>query len=173
MNKHKVWKVGDDVDTDTLAPGAYMKFDLKTITSHCLEASYPGLVAKMQPGDVLVAGKNFGVGSSREQAVGVLIELGIQAVIAPSFSGLYFRNAFNLGLLVIECGRAHDIPEGSYVSIDLVSFKLDVYKNKQTKRPTLTLPINPIPDFLIQLVKDGGLLKQLEKKYAAKSHDII
>src|SRR5690606_38069059 len=106
MNKHRVWRVGANIDTDALAPGAYMKQDLPVLAAHSLETRYPGLSAKLAPGDVLVAGPGFGIGSSREQAVGVLVQLGVKAVIAPTFSGLYFRNAFNLGLLAIVCPQA-------------------------------------------------------------------
>ena len=104
--RHKVWKLGDDIDTDVLAPGAYMKLGIEGIAPHCLESVRPEFAAAVRPGDVVVAGANFGIGSSREQAAGALVHLGVRAVIAPSFSGLYFRNAFNLGLLLLTCPRA-------------------------------------------------------------------
>lgn len=165
MENHRVWKIGSDIDTDVLAPGAYMKFGVPTIAAHCLEGPYPGLAEKIKSNDVLVAGPNFGIGSSREQAVAVLLHLGVKAVIAPSFSGLYFRNAFNLGLLALECADADQIPDQSYVFIDLTSFTLTVYCNQDQNTPLYILKIKPIPDFLIQLINDGGLLKQLEQTY--------
>lgn len=106
MTHARVWKLGADVDTDALAPGAYMKHGIDVIAQHCLEALRPDFAAAVRPGDVLVAGANFGIGSSREQAAGALVHLGVRAVIAPSFSGLFFRNAFNLGLLLLTCPDA-------------------------------------------------------------------
>ena len=118
-NLHKVWKLGADIDTDVLAPGHAMKHGLDVIASHCLESVRPDFVAGVQKGDVLVAGPNFGIGSSREQAAAVLVRLGVVAVIAPSFSGLYFRNAFNLGLLLLTCARAGELVDGEAVTLDL------------------------------------------------------
>jgi 3-isopropylmalate/(R)-2-methylmalate dehydratase small subunit len=103
---HRVWKVGADVDTDQLAPGAYMKLGIHDIAKHCLEGVRPEFAAEVSLGDVLAAGPNFGIGSSREQAADALVKLGVKAVIAPSYSGLYFRNAFNLGLLLLTCKDA-------------------------------------------------------------------
>ena len=97
----KVWRVGANIDTDALAPGAYMKHGIEVIAAHCLEVHRPDFAAGVKSGDVLVAGPNFGIGSSREQAADALKKLGIAAVIAPSYSGLFFRNAFNLGLLLL------------------------------------------------------------------------
>ena len=98
----KVWRVGANIDTDALAPGAYMKHGIEVIAAHCLEVHRPDFAAGVKPGDVLVAGPNFGIGSSREQAADALKQLGIAAVIAPSYSGLFFRNAFNLVALYID-----------------------------------------------------------------------
>jgi 3-isopropylmalate/(R)-2-methylmalate dehydratase small subunit len=102
----RVWRVGADIDTDALAPGAYMKFGIDEIARHCLQRVRPEFAAQARPGDVLVAGPNFGIGSSREQAAAALVRLGIAAVVAPSFNGLYFRNAFNVGLLLLTCAPA-------------------------------------------------------------------
>ena len=110
---HRVWRVGADIDTDALAPGAYMKFGIDEIARHCLQRVRPEFAAQARPGDVLVAGPNFGIGSSREQAAAALVRLGIAAVIAPSFNGLYFRNAFNVGLLLLTCGQAETWPKAS------------------------------------------------------------
>ena len=103
---HKVWRFGADIDTDQLAPGAYMKLGIEGIAPHCLEVVRPEFAAAVRPGDVIAAGPSFGIGSSREQAAAALVKLGVRAVIAPSFSGLFFRNAFNLGLLLLTCREA-------------------------------------------------------------------
>ncbi|KAA0892851.1 3-isopropylmalate dehydratase [Pusillimonas sp. ANT_WB101] len=168
MERHRVWRVGENVDTDALAPGAYMKLDLPEMAGHCLEARYPGLAAAFRPGDVIVAGPGFGIGSSREQAVGVLVQLGVKAVIAPSFSGLYFRNAFNLGLLAIVCPEAELIAEGSYIEIDTEKSVLCVHggENAGDASPRI-LDCDSIPSFLVEMVAAGGLLAQLQRKLAA------
>lgn len=168
MPLHKVWRVGANIDTDSLAPGAYMKLELDEIARHALENHYPGLAAAIRPGDVLVAGPNFGIGSSREQAVGVLVALGVKAVIAPSFSGLYFRNAYNLGLLALVCPEAERIAEGAHVEIDARHAQLRVHQNGEQ---ALVLPCQPIPDFLIDMAEAGGLLNQLQKNYQVKVHE--
>jgi 3-isopropylmalate/(R)-2-methylmalate dehydratase small subunit len=151
---HRVWKLGDDIDTDVLAPGAYMKLGIDGIAPHCLESVRPEFAATVRPGDVVVAGVNFGIGSSREQAAGALVHLGVRAVIAPSFSGLYFRNAFNLGLLLLTCPRAGEVRDGASVVLDLQALTV-------TTDAGVVLPCEPIPDFLLAMVAAGGLLNQL------------
>jgi 3-isopropylmalate/(R)-2-methylmalate dehydratase small subunit len=116
-DSHKVWRFGADIDTDQLAPGAYMKLGIDDIARHCLEAVRPEFAASVRPGDVMAAGPNFGIGSSREQAAAALVTLGVKAVIAPSFSGLFFRNAFNLGLLLLTCREAEQLREGERVAL--------------------------------------------------------
>jgi 3-isopropylmalate/(R)-2-methylmalate dehydratase small subunit len=152
---HKVWKIGADIDTDQLAPGAYMKLGILDIAKHCLEGVRPEFAAQVQAGDVLVAGPNFGIGSSREQAADALVKLGVKAVIAPSYGGLYFRNAFNLGLLLLTCKNAALIEEGEQVALD-ISQSAVVRANGQR------LACDPIPDFLMAMVQAGGLLPQLK-----------
>ncbi len=154
---HRVWKFGADVDTDQLAPGTYMKLTLPEIASHCLEGVRPEFAGQVQPGDVLVAGPNFGIGSSREQAAGALVQLGVRAVIAPSYSGLYFRNAFNLGLLLLTCPQAEVMQEGERISLDLAR-RAVVRENGER------LSVDPIPDFLLDMVEVGGLLNQLKRR---------
>lgn len=152
---HRVWKVGADVDTDQLAPGAYMKLGIHDIAKHCLEGVRPEFAAEVRPGDVLAAGPNFGIGSSREQAADALVKLGVKAVIAPSYSGLYFRNAFNLGLLLLTCNDAELLQEAEQISLDLAQWAV-VRSNGQR------LACDPIPDFLVAMVEAGGLLPQLK-----------
>ena len=152
---HRVWKVGADVDTDQLAPGAYMKLGIHDIAKHCLEGVRPDFAAEVSLGDVLAAGPNFGIGSSREQAADALVKLGVKAVIAPSYSGLYFRNAFNLGLLLLTCKDAELLQEAEQISLDLNQWAV-VRSNGQR------LACDPIPEFLVAMVEAGGLLPQLK-----------
>ncbi len=154
---HKVWTLGVDIDTDQLAPGAYMKLGIADIAQHCLEGVRPEFASQARAGDVIAAGPNFGIGSSREQAAGALVQLGIKAVIAPSYGGLYFRNAFNLGLLLLTCPRAQELQEGE-------SIALDVPQRAIVRSTGERLAIDPIPDFLLQMVAAGGLLPQLKHR---------
>lgn len=158
----RAWRVGADVDTDALAPGAYMKHGLEVIGWHCLEAVRADFAKGVRAGDVLVAGANFGIGSSREQAAGVLRHLGLAAVIAPSYSGLYFRNAFNLGLLLLTCPEAHLIEEGERVG---VSFEGDIPVVIRANGQRLACAA--IPDFLMDMVDAGGLLPLLKQRKPA------
>ena len=157
MSIHRVWKFGPDIDTDALAPGAYMKLGIEGIAPHCLEAVRPEFAAQVQPGAVIAAGPNFGIGSSREQAVAALVHLGVKAVIAPSFSGLFFRNAFNLGLLLLTTPDAEQLAEAEQLELDLQTLTL--------QRPTgQQLVCQPIPVFLLDMVAAGGLLNQLKQR---------
>lgn len=157
QSSHRVWRLGADIDTDQLAPGSYMKLSLPEIATHCLEGVRPEFAAQVRPGDVIVAGANFGIGSSREQAAGALVQLGVRAVIAPSYSGLYFRNAFNLGLLLLTCPQAEAMQEGEQVTLDLAG-RAVVRANGER------LAVDPIPDFLLDMVEAGGLLNQLKRR---------
>lgn len=160
--RHRVWKFGDDIDTDALAPGAYMKLGIDGIAPHCLEAVRAEFATQVRPGDVIVAGANFGIGSSREQAVAALVHLGVRAVIAPSYSGLYFRNAFNLGLLLLTCARAGELLDGESIELDMQALTL-------TSAAGVVLPCEPIPDFLLDMVAAGGLLNQLRQRLGRRA----
>jgi 3-isopropylmalate/(R)-2-methylmalate dehydratase small subunit len=155
----RVWRLGADVDTDALAPGAYMKHGLEVIGQHCLEAVRADFAAGVREGDVIVAGANFGIGSSREQAAGVLRHLGLAAVIAPSYSGLYFRNAFNLGLLLLTCQEADKIEDGERVGL-----QLDGEMPQVVRANGQHLMCAPIPQFLMDMVDAGGLLPLLKQR---------
>jgi len=158
---HKVWKLGADIDTDQLAPGAYMKLGIADIATHCLEGVRPEFASQVRAGDVIAAGPNFGIGSSREQAAGALVQLGVRAVIAPSYSGLYFRNAFNLGLLLLTCPEAEGLEEGEAITLDLPGRAV-------IRAGGQRLACEPIPDFLLDMVRAGGLLPQLKKALQAR-----
>lgn len=154
---HRVWRLGADIDTDALAPGHAMKHGIETIARHCLEAVRPEFAREVRPGDVIAAGPNFGIGSSREQAAAVLVQLGVAAVIAPSYSGLYFRNAFNLGLLLLTCAQAESLQEGERVELDVETPAVRTTEGR-------TLACEPVPVFLMDMVRAGGLLKQLRRR---------
>lgn len=154
---HKVWRFGADIDTDQLAPGAYMKLGIEGIAPHCLEAVRPEFAGAVRPGDVIAAEQNFGIGSSREQAAAALVQLGVRAVIAPSFSGLFFRNAFNLGLLLLTCRQAGELREGEQVALDLQRMEVAAADGRR-------LACDPIPGFLLDMVQAGGLMNQLRRR---------
>ena len=153
----RVWRLPADVDTDQLAPGGTMKFGLDVTARHCLEAVRPEFAREVRCGDVIVAGPHFGIGSSREQAASVLVHLGVAAVIAPSFGGLYFRNAFNVGLLLLTCPQARRIDDGETITFDARAGRIERSNGD-------ALACEPIPGFLLDMVEAGGLLPQLKKR---------
>ena len=158
MTAHRVWRLGADVDTDALAPGHAMKHGIDVIARHCLEAVRPEFAREVRPGDLIVAGPNFGIGSSREQAAAVLVHLGVAAVIAPSYGGLYFRNAFNLGLLLLTCPQAETLQDGDRVELDPVHPSVVAPDGR-------LLACEPVPGFLMDMVRAGGLMKQLRQRF--------
>jgi 3-isopropylmalate/(R)-2-methylmalate dehydratase small subunit len=153
----RTWKLPADVDTDQLAPGATMKHGIEVTARHCLEAVRPEFALGVRAGDVIVAGAHFGIGSSREQAASVLVHLGLAAVIAPSYSGLYFRNAFNVGLLLLTAREADRIDDGEALSFDARAGVV-------TRADGRSLRCDPIPGFLLDMVDAGGLLPQLKRR---------
>ena len=154
---HKIWHLGDDVDTDALAPGAYMQHGVEVIAPHCLENLLPQFAQAVRPGDVIVAGRNFGIGSSREQAAAVLVHLGVAAVIAPSFGGLFFRNAFNLGLVLLTCPQSNLLLNQELVMHDGRGLELVLASGER-------LQCDPVPDFLMQMARAGGLMASLKQR---------
>ena len=160
----RVWVFGDDIDTDALAPGKYMKFDIDEIARHCLEAVDPAFASSVKAGDVVVAGRNFGAGSAREQAPAALKHLGIAALIAESFAGLFYRNALNLGLPAVASRDAKRIRPGDRLRVDAEAGRIENETSGET------LACEPIPPHLMQMVRDGGLVPHLEKGLG-KRHD--
>ncbi len=157
----RTWKLPAEVDTDQLAPGATMKFGLEVTARHCLETVRPDFAPGVRRGDVVVAGPHFGIGSSREQAASVLVQLGVAAVIAPSYGGLYLRNAFNVGLLLLTCPQAGTIEDGERITFDARAGSITRAGGEQ-------LACAPIPGFLLDMVEAGGLLPQLKKRLEKK-----
>ena len=161
----KAWVYGDDVDTDALAPGAYMKAPIEVLAAHCLEAIDPGFATGVTPGDLVVGGRNFGLGSSREQAAQALRHLGVAAVVAESFAGLFYRNALNLGLAVLVCPEAQTIRFGERLRVDPAAGRIENLTSGAR------LACEPIPGFLMEMLRDGGLVPHLEKKLKAQRKD--
>lgn len=163
----RVWRLPADVDTDTLAPVAWMKYGAEVIAQHCLETLRPQFALDVRAGDVIVAGPNFGIGSSREQAASALVHLGIAAVIAPSFGGLFFRNAFNVGLLLLTCRDAEALADGERVEFDaregVVRCVADADGREFNGRGAV-FGCEPIPAFLLEMVSAGGLLPLLKRR---------
>ena len=153
----KAWVFGDNLDTDVLAPGRYMKFGIEEIARHCLESVDEDFSKNVKVGDVVVAGRNFGCGSSREQAPEALRHLGIAALVAPSYAGLFYRNAFNLGLPAVICAEAKRIRAGDLLEINF-------HGKIENRTSGETLACEPIPAHLMELVRDGGLVPHLQKR---------
>jgi 3-isopropylmalate/(R)-2-methylmalate dehydratase small subunit len=152
---------GDNIDTDALAPGLYMKKSIEEIATHCLEALDPAFATSVRLGDVVVGGENFGMGSSREQAAGALRQLGLAAVVAKSFAGLFFRNCINLGLAPIECAEVDRIKFGDLLLVDPISGRIENRTRGETYAGA------GIPAHLVEMVRDGGLLPHLKMRMKA------
>ncbi|MGB7541119.1 MAG: 3-isopropylmalate dehydratase [Burkholderiales bacterium] len=154
----RAWVFGDNIDTDIMAPGAYMKFGIEELARHCLEALDPAFAGAVRHGDVIVGGRNFGAGSSREQAPQAFKHLGVAALVAESFAGLFYRNAINLGLPALLCAETRRIRTGDRLRVDPESGRIENLSSGET------LVCEPIPEHLMQMVRDGGLVPHLEKR---------
>jgi len=155
----KVWKFGDDINTDLIIAGKYKLSitDLDELSRHAMEAVMPDFAERVKRGDLVVAGKNFGCGSSREQAPLVLKRLGVGAVIARSFARIFYRNAINIGLPAVECEDVDDIQEGELLEVDLVKG----YIRNQGRDKVYDL--KPLPPELWMILSEGGLVNYVKK----------
>ncbi|GIR86460.1 MAG: 3-isopropylmalate dehydratase [Paracoccaceae bacterium] len=162
----RLWLFEETINTDVLAPGFYMKSPIDELSKHCLEAIRPEFASNVRKGDVILAGENMGVGSSREQAAEVLKFLGVSCIIAKSFAGIFYRNAINLGLPVFTLPSEPSLPkqfvDGSFVNFDFDSTTLNL------EQPSLQVKLDPLPKFLRELITDGGLVSHLEKRFSEK-----
>ncbi|CAD7286715.1 3-isopropylmalate dehydratase small subunit [Campylobacter suis] len=159
MTQAKVWKFGDNIDTDIIIAARYLNTsDENELAKHIMEDGDPDFVKKMRVGDVIIAGENFGCGSSREHAPIALKAAGVSAVIAKSFARIFYRNSFNTGLLILEINETDEINEGDEVKIDIDS---GVIKNVTTSKE---YKFHPIPPFMQELLKEGGLMQYASKK---------
>lgn len=158
----KVWKFGDHIDTDLIIAARYLNTsDPAELATHVMEDADPEFVDKMVPGDIIVAGVNFGSGSSREHAPIALKAAGVAAVIAPTFARIFYRNAFNMGLPIFELAEADEIAEGDTVRIDMAAGEIINETQDKTYRFT------PIPEFMQELVDAGGLIAYAQNEIAA------
>ena len=156
---------GDDIDTDRLFPGRYLFVaDPAGMRKYALEDLDPTFRERVRDGDVLVGGRNFGTGSSREQAVACLLHSGVRTVIARTFARIYYRNAINNGVAPLVCPAAVDgIRDGDEVTIDLAAGTIANVTRGETYR------FEPLPDFLRAILDDGGLVAHLRKRFAAQA----
>ncbi len=161
----RVFLVGDNIDTDQLAPGQYMRGGIEAIAAHCLEGVRADLAATAEPGDVLVAGENFGIGSSREQAAEALRHLGFACVAARSFAGIFYRNAINLGLPVLVGSDLSEVEDGDACYFSLSTGELTLTDKNKTVR------LEPLPENLKRMLLDGGLVPHLKKRFAAQREE--
>ncbi|AUB55353.1 MULTISPECIES: 3-isopropylmalate dehydratase small subunit [Methanobacterium] len=160
--KGKVWKFPDDVDTDMIVPGRYLVLTGEEELAACvMEGHDPDFAKKVGKGDIIVAGKNFGCGSSREHAPIAIKGAGISAVVAESFARIFYRNSINIGLLLIEAkGISKHIGEGDEIEIDIdLGVIKDVNRSKEFE-------IKPLPEFMMGIMNEGGLISYLKNHLA-------
>jgi 3-isopropylmalate/(R)-2-methylmalate dehydratase small subunit len=159
----KVWTFGKDVDTDLIIAARYLNTSVpEKLALHVMEDADPEFVKKMTPGDIIVAGENFGCGSSREHAPIALKAAGVAAVIAPTFARIFYRNAFNMGLPIFELEESAEISEGDMISVNMNEGTIT---NKTTSK---TYSFTPIPEFMQELIDAGGLMNFATKEIEGK-----
>lgn len=158
----RAWKFGDDVDTDAVIPGRYLVInDPKELAEHLFEGVRPEMAALVRPGDLIVAGENFGCGSSREHAPLAIKGAGISAVVAKSFARIFFRNAINIGLPLFICSEVDKIKDGDSIEVDMAG---GVIHNKSRNESYKT---TPLPLFLQEIVEAGGLVEYTKRMVAS------
>lgn len=159
----KTWKYGDNVDTDAIIPARYLNMSTEAeLAAHCMEDIDATFVSRVQPGEIMIAGKNFGCGSSREHAPVALKGCGISCVIAETFARIFYRNAINIGLPILECPEAVQGTEaGQTVEVDLAS---GVIRNLDTGKEYRA---TPYPAFMLGIMEAGGLVEYTRRKLAA------
>jgi len=158
--KGKCWKYGDDINTDLIIPARYLNTtDHKELAKHCMEDTDSDFASKIKNGDIIVAEKNFGCGSSREHAPIAIKAVGISCVIAKSFARIFYRNAFNVGLPIITCPEAaQDVDTGDEIEVDTHTGKIiNLTKSR-------TYQAEPIPTFMQEIIASGGLMGYVAKR---------
>jgi 3-isopropylmalate/(R)-2-methylmalate dehydratase small subunit len=161
----KAWKFGDDINTDEIIPARYLNLpDPQKLAEHVMEDADPDFPKKISVGDIIVAGKNFGCGSSREHAPVAIKASGIACVIAKSFARIFFRNAFNMGLMIFESPEAAEaIKEGDIVEVFPEQGEIRIGNNRVFKT-------EPIPPFMQELLDSGGLIEHIKKNSEAQKN---
>lgn len=157
----KVWRYGDHVDTDVIIPARYLNIaDFKELSEHAMEDIDTSFAPNVQPGDYMVAGKNFGCGSSREHAPVVIKEKGIKCLIADSFARIFYRNAINIGLPVLEIGsEVEKIEAGDQLEVDMSKGEIKIL-NKG-----ITIHTKPLPEFIQKIAYCGGLINYIKGEH--------
>ena len=160
ISKGRVWRFGDDINTDLIIPGRYLdNYDPGHLASHAMEGVSREFASKVRKGDVIVAGRNFGCGSSREQAVIALRQAGVSAVVAGSFARIFYRNAVNLGLCPLVSQDAHAVfADGDVVSVDMGSST--VVSEDGSKKAS----VEPLPDHVRAILESGGLVQHIRSR---------
>jgi len=154
----KVWKFGDDIDTDLIIPARYLNTsDPRALAEHCMEDADPGFARAVLAGDFIVGGKNFGCGSSREHAPIAIKAAGVACVIARSFARIFYRNAFNMGLPILECAEADQIRNGESLTVDTAVGQIKTESGA-------VFSTKPIPPFMQELIAAGGLMPYIRKQ---------
>ncbi|HSV96195.1 MAG TPA: 3-isopropylmalate dehydratase small subunit [Spirochaetota bacterium] len=164
--KGKAWRFGDDVNTDEIIPARYLNtFDADELAKHCMEDADPEFMMKIAPGDIIVAGKNFGCGSSREHAPIAIKAARISCVIADSFARIFYRNSINIGLPIVESAEAaKGIAQGDIVEVDFDTGK--IINHTQNREYTA----KPFPPFMQDLIAKGGLMNKVKSELAGGNH---
>jgi 3-isopropylmalate/(R)-2-methylmalate dehydratase small subunit len=163
--KGKVWKFGDNIDTDVIIPARYLSStDPEVLGEHCMEPLDPSFPKKVKKDDIIVGGFNFGCGSSREHAPIAILALGIPIVIAKSFARIFYRNAFNKGLALLEADIFDEINEGEEIEVDITTGTI-MWGTREVKA-------KPIPPFMVELINEGGLINYLRKKLEEENEKI-
>lgn len=157
--KGKAWKFGDNIDTDIIVPGRYLIYtDEETLSKHCMEGLDPDFDKKCSEGDFIVAGKNFGCGSSREHAPIALKGAGVSAVIAESFARIFYRNATNVGVPLLEASEISRLVEdGEEITVDMENATI-------TSQNGETITFKKLPPFMLEILNQGGLIEYLKNK---------
>jgi len=158
--KGRVWKYGADIDTDKIIPARYLNTsDPKELAKHCMEDEDAAFASKVQPGDMILADKNFGCGSSREHAPIAIKAAGVSCVIAKSYARIFYRNSFNMGLTILESDEVQDATDtGDVLEVDMDKGEItNVTKGR-------TFKARPIPPFMQELIKAGGLMESIRKR---------
>ncbi len=161
--KGRVWKFGNNINTDDIISAKYLvTTDEKELGKHCLEDKDKRFTQRVSPGDIIVAGKNFGCGSSREHAVLAIKGCGVSCIIARSFAMIFYRNAINSGLPILECSQAWKIKQDNFIKIDLDKGIIEnITQNERYK-------LQVFPIFLQKIIKSGGLIEWVKKSYNIK-----
>jgi len=157
----RIWKFGNHINTDAIIPARYLTTsDPAYLAAHCMEDAAPNFPQKIRPGDIIVAGENFGCGSSREHAPIAIKAAGISCVVAKSFARIFYRNAFNMGLPIFDAPTLWDrVEEGQVIEIDSGIGQIIIAEQEEV------FTIDPIPPFMEALIRDGGLVLHLIKEH--------